>query len=57
MTQAGDRVVASPPLHPIDRFDSFFITFNTLDQRGYDSERILGQLPIYRNSITSESVS
>ena len=53
VTQAGDRVVASPPLHPIDRFDSFFITFNTLAQRGYDSERILGQLPIYRNSITS----
>ena len=54
VTRPGDRVVASPPLHPIDRFDSFFIWFNTLDHRGYDSERILGQLPLYQNSITSE---
>jgi hypothetical protein len=54
VTRPGDHVVASPPLHPIDRFDSFFIGFNTLDQRGYDSERILGQLPLYQNSITPE---
>jgi hypothetical protein len=54
VTRPLDRVVASPPLHPIDRFDSFFIGFNTLDQRGYDSERILGQLPLYQNSITPE---
>ena len=54
VTRPGDRVVASPPLHPIDRFDSFFIWFNTLDHRGYDSERILGQLPIYQKSVTSE---
>jgi hypothetical protein len=54
VTRPGDRVVASSPLHPIDRFDSFFIWFNTLDRRGFDSERILGQMPSYRNSITSE---
>jgi hypothetical protein len=54
VTRPGDRVVASSPLHPIDRFDSFFIWFNTLDRHGFDSERILGQMPIYRTAITSE---
>ena len=54
VTRPGDRVVASPPLHPIDRFDSFFIWFNTLDRSGFDSERILEQLPIYQKYVTSE---
>jgi hypothetical protein len=53
VTRPQDRVVASPPLHPIDRYDSFFIWFNTLDRRGFDSERILAQLPMYRGYVTA----
>ena len=48
-----DRVVASPPLHPIDRHDSFFVWFNTADLAGFDSERILARLPSYRANITA----
>jgi hypothetical protein len=54
VTRPGDRVVAAPPLHPIDRFDSFFVWFNTLDRSGFDSERILEQLPVYKKSVTLE---
>jgi hypothetical protein len=54
VTRPRDRVVASPPLHPIDRFDSFFIWFNTLDRSGFDSERILEHLPIYHKFVTPE---
>jgi hypothetical protein len=41
----GDRVVASPPFHPIYRFDSFFVWFNTFDPRGFDAQEILTRLP------------
>ncbi len=51
VTRSDDRVVASPPLHPIDRYDSFFLWFNTLDQSGFDGERILAQLPMYRDYV------
>ena len=46
-----DRVVASPPLHPVDRFDTFFVWFNTADPGGFDSERILSRLPSYRGDV------
>ncbi len=48
VTRPEDRVVASPPLHPIDRYDSFFLWFNTLDPGGFDAEQILSRLPSYR---------
>jgi hypothetical protein len=53
VTRPEDRVVASPPLHPIDRYDSCFLWFNTLDSRGFDAEQILAQLPSYRRFATS----
>ena len=46
-----DRVVASPPLHPVDRLDTFFVWFNTSDPGGFDSERILSRLPSYREDV------
>ena len=51
VTRPEDRVVASPPLHPIDRYDSFFLWFNTLDRNGFDGERILARLPMYRDYV------
>ncbi len=45
MARPEDRVVGSPPYHPIDRFDTFFLSFNTSDRKGFDSERILAELP------------
>ncbi|WP_435017698.1 hypothetical protein TA3x_005317 [Tundrisphaera sp. TA3] len=45
----GEYVVAAPPFHPIDRRDSFFLWFNTIDPGGFDSETILGRLPSYRD--------
>jgi hypothetical protein len=51
VTRPEDRVVASPPLHPIDRHDAFFLWFNTLDRRGFDGERILARLPLYRDHV------
>ncbi|SIO16482.1 hypothetical protein SAMN05444166_2782 [Singulisphaera sp. GP187] len=46
-----DRVIGSPPLHPIDRLDTFFVWFNTSDPGGFDSERILSRLPTYRENV------
>ena len=47
-----DRVVISPPLHPMNRHDSLFLWFNTADPSGFDSERILARLPSYRADVT-----
>ncbi|MDR3635026.1 MAG: hypothetical protein P4L84_14575 [Isosphaeraceae bacterium] len=49
-----DRIVGSPPYHPIDRFDTFFLSFNTSDPKGYDSERIFAELPGLRPFVTPE---
>jgi hypothetical protein len=49
---AEDRVVASPPLHPIDRLDTFFLWFSTDDPGGFDSEQILSKLPPVREYVT-----
>lgn len=49
-----DRVVGSPPYHPIDRLDTFFLWFNTSDPKGFDSERIFGELPGLRPFVTEE---
>ena len=46
-----DWVVAAPPLHPINRRDTFFIWFNTADPGGFDSEQILARLPTYRPKV------
>jgi hypothetical protein len=51
VTRPLDRVVASPPLHPIDRYDTFFLWFNTLDPGGFDAERILARLPRFRDYV------
>jgi hypothetical protein len=53
VTRPEDRVVASPPFHPIDRYDTFFVWFNTLDWRGFDAERILAQLPLYQEHVAA----
>ncbi len=47
-----DRVVGSPPYHPIDRLDTFFLSFNTSDRKGFDSERIFAELPGLRPFVT-----
>ena len=47
-----DRVVGSPPYHPIDRLDTFFLSFNTSDPKGFDSERIFAELPGLRSFVT-----
>lgn len=47
-----DRIVTSAPFHPIDRRDTFFVWFNTADNGGFDSERILARLPSYREVAT-----
>jgi hypothetical protein len=49
-----DRVVGSPPYHPVDRFDTFFLSFNTSDPKGFDSERIFAALPPLRPFVTRE---
>jgi hypothetical protein len=36
-----DRVVATPPCHPINRRDVSFVWFNTVDPAGYGTEGIL----------------
>jgi hypothetical protein len=53
VTRHDDRVVASPPLHPIDRYDTFFLWFNTLDRGGFDSEQILARLPRYQSYVAA----
>ncbi len=44
----GDRVVAAPPFHPIFRRDTFYVWFNTLDPSGYETEEIMGDIPLVR---------
>ncbi len=48
VTRPEDRVVASPPLHPIDRYDTFFLWFNTFDPSWFDAERILERIPLFQ---------
>jgi hypothetical protein len=52
VTRPEDRVVASPPLHPIDRYDTFFLWFNTFDPSGFDAERILERIPPYQGYVS-----
>jgi hypothetical protein len=52
VTHREDRVVASPPFHPIYRHDTFFVWFTTFDIAGFDTERILANLPSYRECVT-----
>ncbi len=49
-----DRVVGSPPYHPIRRLDTFFLSFNTTDPGGFDSERIFGELPALRPFVSAD---
>lgn len=54
VTSPGDRVVGSHPFHPIDRLDTFFLSFNTSDPKGFDSERILAELPGLQTFVTAD---
>ena len=49
-----DRVIGSPPYHPIRREDTFFLSFNTSDPKGFDSERIFEELPGLRPFVTED---
>jgi hypothetical protein len=53
VTDPEDRVVASPPFHPIYRHDSFFVWFTTFDTLGFDTERILAKLPGFQAYVTA----
>ena len=54
VTRPEDRVVGSPPYHPIRRYDTFFLSFNTTDPKGFDSERIFARLPGLRPFVSEE---
>lgn len=49
-----DRIVATPTVHPIDRRDTFYVWFNTLDPGGYDTERILEENPTRSGLVSDE---
>ena len=53
VTRREDRVVASHPLHPVDRYDGFFVSFNNYDPRGFDTESILAQMPMFQEHVTA----
>src|SRR4029077_6376477 len=53
VTHPEDRVVASPPLHPIYRRDAFFVWFNNFDPRGLDAEHVLAHLPAFQGHVTA----
>ncbi|MCA1686358.1 MAG: hypothetical protein LC745_10370, partial [Planctomycetia bacterium] len=53
VARPDDRVVAFLPLHPVDRFDTFYVCFNTLNSHGVDAERILSRLPRYQGHVTA----
>jgi hypothetical protein len=48
----SDRVVGSPPFHPINRRDTFFLSLNTSDPKGFDSEHIFATLPALAPLVT-----
>jgi hypothetical protein len=47
-----DRVVATPPCHPIDRRDASFVWFNTVDPAQYGTEGILASDPKLRETVS-----
>jgi len=49
----GDRVVAAPPHHPIDRRDVFYLALSTLNPRG-DADAILGASPEIRGRVSAD---
>jgi len=53
VTHPEDRVVASPPFHPIYRYDAFFVWFTTFDTGGFDTEQILARLPTFQPHVTA----
>jgi hypothetical protein len=46
--------VATPPLHPIYRRDTFYVWFNTLDPSGYETEAIMDAIPLVRGRVSDE---
>ena len=49
-----DYIISMPPLHPVDRRDTFYVCFNTLDPAGHDTEEILGQIPLLCDFVSDE---
>jgi hypothetical protein len=54
VTNPGDRVVATPPLHPILRRDTFYVWFKTFDPAGYGTEQIMEEIPLVRDLVSEQ---
>ena len=50
-----DRVVATPPFHPIFRRDTFYVWFNTLDPSGYETEPIMDRIPLVSGRVSERT--
>ena len=54
VTNPEDRVVATPPLHPIFRRDTFYVWFNTFDPAGYETEKIMEAIPLVSGRVSDQ---
>ncbi len=52
VTRPGDHVLASLPLHPIERFDTFYLWFNVSTLNGFDAASVLESIPQFREVVT-----
>ena len=52
VTSPEDRVVATPPLHPLYRRDTFYVWFKTFDPAGYGTEQIMDEIPLVRDLVS-----
>jgi hypothetical protein len=50
-----DRIVTTPPFHPIFRRDTFYVWFNTVDSAGYETEQIMDAMPRERGRVSEQA--
>jgi len=55
VSNAEDRIVATPPFHPIFRRDTFYVWFNTVDPAGYETEQIMDAMPRQRDRVSEQA--
>jgi hypothetical protein len=54
ITNPEDYIVTVPPLHPIDRRDTFYLFFNTYDPAGHETEETLDEIPLLRHHVSEQ---
>jgi hypothetical protein len=54
ITLPSDRVVCAPPLHPVTRYDVFYVSCNSYDVQGRDTEFLLARQGAFGAMVKAE---